>query len=343
MDSELRHRPSRLVPLLLVAGVLLATLGVGSPARAAATGSIHGSIFDDDLGDGVRGPDDQPALYCTAELDRTADGQSDAQTIPSDQTADGTFTFAAVPPGAHTVELSCLYSTQDRPPGGLTERLATTPNPLHVTVSADTITEASFGFFVPPSVFGQVFSDENADGVKQVSEPGIDGCTVTVDGASPVTTATTVPRDFFPTDHGAFQEDPGPGRHHLAATCPGRRRLTVAPADFVAHSFAFVGSAPQNPPNPDAPAPLYFGFAPAAATTGRSTTTTASTASPTTTSSTSTSSTNVDSTTTIRVHRTSSTKDGGGHSLVDFVGIAALVVALGAVGFAFLRRRAAGG
>jgi hypothetical protein len=327
---------------LLVAGVLLATLGVGSPASAAATGSIHGSIFDDDLGDGVRGPEDQPEGFCSAQLDPAADGQSAAQTIQRDEIADGTFTFAAVPPGAHTVELSCLYSTLDRGMGGFREKLATTPNPLHVTVSTDASADVSFGFFVPPFVFGQVFSDENADGVKQVSEPGIDGCTVTVDGASPVTTAARVPRNFMATDHGAFQEDPGPGRHHLAATCPGRSHLTVAPSDFVAHSGAMVGSVPNNAPIGDAPAPLYFGFAPAAATTGRPTTTTASTASSTTTSSTSTPSTTVDSTTTTRVHRTSSTNDGGGHALAVTVGIAALVVALGAVGFAYFRRRAAG-
>ncbi len=333
-----RRRPWRFVPVVLVAAGLLLALGVGTPARAAGTGSIHGSVFADDLGDGTRGPEDQPLGSCSAELDPSADGQSAAQTIQRDETADGTFTFTSVAPGAHSVVVGCLYGTQDRPPGGITEQHATTPNPLHVTVSADTTTEVSFGFFVPPFVFGQVFSDDNADGVKQASEPGIDGCTVTVDGASPVTTGTVLPYVFHPTDHGAFQEDPGPGRHHLAATCPGRTRLTVAPADFVAHSHAFIGAAPQTGPSSAGdPAPLYFGFAPAAATTARPTTT-SSTASSTTTTSASTTSTVSDTTTTTRARPISSTTRGG-HPLADALGITALVAALGAVGFAYLRRR----
>jgi hypothetical protein len=346
MDDELGGRqPGPVAWLVLLAGVLVAIIGVGSPASAAGAGSINVSIYNDDLGDGVRGPGDQLGGFCSAQLDPAANGESAAQTIQREDVADGTFTFAAVPPGPHTVAVSCLYSTQDRPPSGIQEQLATTPNPLHLTVSPDTITEASFGTFVPPFVFGQVFSDDNADGVKQASEPGLDGCTVTLDGGTPATTATMVPYHFHATDHGAFQQDPGPGRHHLAATCPGRSRLTTAPADFVAHSRVQLGTAPQTFANGNAPAPLYFGFAPATATTGRTTTTTAaptasSIVSSTTTSSTSTSSTTVGSATT-RVRRTSSTEDGGSHAVAYAVGIAALVGALGALGFAY-RRRAGG-
>jgi hypothetical protein len=322
---------------LTVAGVALVLSVLGAaPARAqAGTGSIVVSFWNDDLGNGVRDPRDtvNPGL-CFASLDVTPDGSS-GRTI---DTQDGphTLTFDGVTPGRHEVRGNCLHGSNGHPPGGPGDTVATTPGTVGVDVPDATQVQVSFGEFIPVDMYGQVFRDDNGDGVKQPAEPGIDGCTVTLDRSGSTTTDRYVGSSYYATDNGAFGFTVGPGRHHTDTTCPGLGPPTSRPADVVAHSGQQIGT-PLLAGLPADPSPLAFGFGPASATTTRPRTSTTATAGSTSTTSVATSST-PGSSTTATVKGTKASSSNGGHGPAVGAGIGAIAVVAAAIVLVIRRR-----
>jgi hypothetical protein len=330
----------RRMPAALLVAVLLAFVAIPT-ARAAATYSISGSLYNDDIGDGHRDPGDRLFTgMCNAILDAGADG-ANVQGLDVHQ---GTFSFTGLEPGHYRLSAQCEYSNGYPP--GLYSATATTGR-VEVDVTTSSLSGIDLGFFVPPSLFGQVFADENADGIRQSSEVGINGCRVnldrgldgTIDDGGDTHTGST--NDI----HGA--RIPGiilttlnPGRYHLDASCPGLGAPTMRLSDLVAHSGVDIGGTAATPG--ELPIAL-FGFDPTPVTTTRgakaTTSTTAGAAATSSTVAAGTSSSSSSSTSTATGLALDTTSSDGGNGAAVGVAIGAVALAGAAIAVAVLRRR----
>jgi hypothetical protein len=327
----------------MLVGVVLAAFVPLSTAQAAGTMSISGNLFEDIAGDGVRNPSDGPfGGLCNLRLHAVADG-ANATTDQTSQTYN-TFSFTGLAPGQYQLSADCHYSRNY--PSALTAT-DTTPNPVDIELTTASQSGIDMGFFKPPWVFGQVFADRNADGVRQADEPGINGCTVTVDrgidGKTDDTGMTMTGKGFDAMNGvdqpGMFFATLQPGRTRLGASCPGLGPPTVRPGDIAALSGQDLGGLTG--PSGTLPPPL-FGFDPTPVTTTRATTGTtiasAGVTSSTVVTSASTSSTPSSTTQALSVHRTSS---GGGNGTAIWLGALIAVIA-GAAAAVLIRRRQTG-
>jgi len=144
----------------------------GDALTNAGFASIHGTVFDDTDGDGVRDADELgiPGVLVTV------DG-----TITIATNLNGSYTFSTTTAGVHTV-------VETDPDG----HFSTTPNEVHVNVTlgkgyqvefGDTLTSSGFA-----AIYGTVFNDANGNGAPDGSETGIASVIVTLDGDATVTT-----------------------------------------------------------------------------------------------------------------------------------------------------------
>jgi uncharacterized repeat protein (TIGR01451 family) len=185
-------------------------LGIPRESNLAVTrisdlATIHGTVFEDIDGDGVRDAG-EPGIH---QVLITLDG-----IITTTTDLDGSYTFSITVPGVHTVvETDPIYSpamfdessveTGDMPPAlesgpiiagklDLPGYFSTTPNEVHVDVTLGQSHRVDFGDMLTDSGFasihGTVFNDADGDGVRDAGESGIPGVRVTLDGAIATTT-----------------------------------------------------------------------------------------------------------------------------------------------------------
>jgi len=170
----------------------------GETSTTAGTASIGGSVFVDANNDGVRQTGEAGISGVTITL--TGGGLTSPQTTTTDST--GAFSFTGLAPGTYTIKETQPTTNPDgTDTAGTAGGNATTTND---TISGITLTadQAATGYLfgegaattpTPGSISGSVFVDANNDGVRQTSEAGISGVTITLTGGdltSPKTTTT---------------------------------------------------------------------------------------------------------------------------------------------------------
>lgn len=157
--------------------------------------TVSDVVWDDENGDGVRDPGEAGIGSVTVSM-RDSSGNLVGTAFTA---ADGTFSFVGLANGAHTIEITDTG-------GVLVSRGPTTPaataGQLAVTVAGANVSGTSFGYESLGTIGELVWSDADGDGVRDASEPGIPGVTLSLvvaglDGAfgtaddSVVSTATT--------------------------------------------------------------------------------------------------------------------------------------------------------
>ena len=155
----------------------------------AVTGTIQGTVFDDENGDGQQQSSDPGLSGWTVQLLNPA-----GQVVATTQTAtNGTYSFANLLPGTYTVQ-EVLQSGYTKT-AGPSENLIVDPN--------ETST-ANFGNFQEITIAGTVFNDANGDAIQQPYELGLPGIAIQLYtesngnvSANPLQTTTTDPNGKY--------------------------------------------------------------------------------------------------------------------------------------------------
>ncbi|MDP6558414.1 MAG: SdrD B-like domain-containing protein, partial [Pirellulaceae bacterium] len=138
-------------------------------------GDLSGFKFEDLSGDGLWGPDEDPLVGWTINLDLGDDGSVDLSTTTD---ANGFYQFTGVPLGTHQVTEDLQNSfTQSLPGPDENFEYVVTVSPHNLVWD-----HLDFGNVPGSSIHGQKFDDLNANGNKDAGEPGIDGVTITLTG-----------------------------------------------------------------------------------------------------------------------------------------------------------------
>src|SRR5205085_2357350 len=129
---------------------------------AGGSGSISGHAFNDNNGNGVEDGGDTAAPGRTVTLDLDADGSAEATKLTD---GSGNYSFTGLNNGTYRVRMTLTANTT-----------LTTANPADVLISGgNSVPGINFGLFQTFSISGVVYTDSNANGVKDGSEPGIAG------------------------------------------------------------------------------------------------------------------------------------------------------------------------
>jgi uncharacterized repeat protein (TIGR01451 family) len=136
--------------------------------------SLYGAVFNDTNGNGNQDADETGISGARVTLDGTTTTTTDSN---------GHYTFFATAAGAHTLVETDLPGYR-----------STTPNTVVLNVTLGNSYRVDFGD-VPTgtsetwaSILGAVFHDANGNGVQDSGEVGLSGVTVTLDGATAITT-----------------------------------------------------------------------------------------------------------------------------------------------------------
>jgi hypothetical protein len=141
------------------------------PTPATGTGQIKGSLFDDRNGDGRRGHGELVLAGVTVFLDTDGDGAAGPGEATTTSLADGTYAFAGLDRGTYSVAVV--------PPTGLR---STSISATAVKIGRTGVGKAKpIGLTELPLLAGTVFRDDNGDGIRQVSEPGVKGAKLYLD------------------------------------------------------------------------------------------------------------------------------------------------------------------
>ena len=146
--------------------------------------SIGDRVWDDVDGDGVQDAGEPGLNGATVTLTNLAT----AATTTATTAGDGNYDFGNLLAGSYTI---CVGAGV---PAGYTATYdadgTATPGCTNVTVGPGSTT-TDFGFKAPAryTIGGIVWNDVDANAVKNGTEPGLDGVTVTLNGASPTTTS----------------------------------------------------------------------------------------------------------------------------------------------------------
>jgi uncharacterized repeat protein (TIGR01451 family)/LPXTG-motif cell wall-anchored protein len=164
-----------------------------TPPDAPDAGTIGDRVWNDADGDGVQDAGETGVGGATVTLRMDTDGDGSFETAAATQVtaADGSYSFANLPPASYSVVVTV--------PAGL---VPTTPIAIPVMLTSGQVVDtADFGLSTTPPAPGTigdtVFDDADADGVQDGGEVGYAGATVTLrqdtdgDGIYETTVATT--------------------------------------------------------------------------------------------------------------------------------------------------------
>jgi len=224
----------------------------------AAPGKISGSLWTDWNHNGLRDADDTPRFNAPVYLDLNEDGARETPEPLTGTEANGRYAFINLPPGNYIVRPvlgGTLQQTYPTPPAGMVSDV-----PEGGSVTLDTILVYNSAETPPAGrVGGQVWSDRNADGVRQPDEPAASGLTVWLDGdndgvmqaderrATTDNTGTYVFRNASPGTYrirprlplGWQQTFPAAGAATVVTLAIGVQQVTAP--DIGAHSYEIVG------------------------------------------------------------------------------------------------------
>ncbi|MCA9206564.1 MAG: hypothetical protein KDA59_26100, partial [Planctomycetales bacterium] len=175
------------------------------------TGTLSGFKFNDLNGDGLWDENEPGVQGVTVFLDLDNDGTLDGGEPTSITDASGLYTFNNVAQGAyHIREVLPANTTQTWPgPAGGFEYFVDV-NPLNLTLD-----HLDFGNFELVDISGQKFNDLDADGVKDVGEPGLMGWRIFVD----------LDNDGVRDAGEPFDDTDGSGNYTINGLGPGVYRL----------------------------------------------------------------------------------------------------------------------
>ena len=148
----------------------------------ATTGTVAGSLFEDDDASGTRELGEPGLPSITVELlDGFGVVVDSVDTLPN-----GDYVFASVPPGSYTVR-----PVATTVPAGFS---GSTPSTLPVVVESDeAVTGINFGYVRQSTIGDLIWHDLDADGTRDVGEPGLAGIDINLldAGAVVIDSATT--------------------------------------------------------------------------------------------------------------------------------------------------------
>ncbi|NND03370.1 MAG: hypothetical protein HKN91_11340, partial [Acidimicrobiia bacterium] len=203
----------------------------------SGSGSIGDTIWLDQDGDGVQGPDEQgiPEVDVTltwAGADGVL-GTADDVVLTTTTGPDGSYVFENLPAGDFTVDVdtgdlpSGVSPTAD-PDGGADNSAAVT------LVDSETNDAQDFGYQGGASVGDTIFQDLNGNGIQDPGEPGVEGVEVTITYHGPDGILGT-PDDieFVETTdpNGNYGETGIPGGNYTVVIDPGTLPPGTVPGD----------------------------------------------------------------------------------------------------------------
>jgi uncharacterized protein (DUF2141 family) len=178
---------------------IISTSHAARKVKTVQTGSITGTVYLDQDGNGLRDAVDEGVAGVTVELNGPV-------TMVATTGPDGDYSFISLPVGDYTVTAFDLAGY-----------LSTTPNVFQFAVGTEAVTGIDFGDVWPLTLSGTVFKDVNQDGKLNFSEVGIAGIEVrlhddldgdgVLDEGEPLRVATTTDVDGFYSINGQL---PGP-------------------------------------------------------------------------------------------------------------------------------------
>ena len=198
-------------------------------------GSLSGRVFTDNNDDGMIGGTDTGLSGVVVKLLTNAGVPTGASTTTA---ADGSYSFAGLHPGSYEVQVVAPGTDGFSPVGGNANpaldsivNAAGSTSPAVVNSNTNTPNQNA-GVYVPASISGTVFTDNNADGAKQPGDAGLAGQTVNLigaDGHTILATTTTAPD----------------GTYSFTGLKPASYSVTVI--DPVGDTFSPVGASPTLP------------------------------------------------------------------------------------------------
>ena len=145
-------------------------------------GSVSGSVYLDENGNGVQDPGEDGIANVDVII---TDSNGDMQTVSTDP--DGNWE-ATVPPGTTTADVD--ENDADFPAGSV-QTEGDDPTEVTAVAGAD-IDAGKDGYFVPASVSGHLYLDENGDGIQNNDEPDLANVDVIItDSDGNTSTVTT--------------------------------------------------------------------------------------------------------------------------------------------------------
>ena len=193
-----------------------------APPTASAGGTIGDLVWNDADGDGVLDAGEVGVAGVTVTLRADPDGDGTYDIVATQvTTADGTYSFANLPPDRYRLAASV--------PAG---SFATTPAAVAVNLAAGAVVDtADFGLAGTPAAPGiigdRVWDDLDGDSLQDPGEPGIADVTVTIRGDSDgdgvfETVVATVVTDV----NGGYSFAAAPGAYRVVVARSGRTLTT---------------------------------------------------------------------------------------------------------------------
>ncbi|CAA9307658.1 Cna B domain protein [uncultured Microcoleus sp.] len=215
--------------------------------------TITGIKFNDIDGNGTQAAGEVGVPGVTVFLDTNNDGILDAGETSATTDANGGFNFPNLTPGTYNVREVVPPFTQP-----------TTPNPVPVTLAAETTAPATVNFgnrFLPGTISGTKFNDTNGNGTQDTGEIGIPGVTIFLDtnnngtpdtGETQATTGTEGNYSFPNLQTGTYnvREVVPTG---FRATTPNPRTISFDPGGTATANFGNQQVPPTPTPTPTPP------------------------------------------------------------------------------------------
>ena len=205
-------------------------------AGAYGPGSLSGTVFTDQNADGVIDGADAGLGGVTVELLNSAGAPTGATAVTD---ANGNYDFIGLHPANYAVQIAPPAGDVVSPKGAnanpaLDSIASGAGKTAEVAVNSNTNTpNQNAGLYVPVSISGVVFTDQNADGVQQAGDTAITGDIVTLYSGATAVATTTTGLDGAYSFNGLT-----PGSYTVAVTDPAGDRFSPAaignpPADSV--------------------------------------------------------------------------------------------------------------
>ncbi len=206
--------------------------------------SITGLVFDDKNGNGIQEADEGVRVGTPVFLDQNGDRIRNPGEPSTSSDADGAYSFTDLGPGL-------LYAAPESPSQLFT--ITTLSGAPLATESGSDLTLADLGVFRNVSLYGQVFSDNNGDGIRDHhNDPFVSGALVQLD----LNNDGTVDRTATTDDVGYYE---------FRYISPGTHRLTpVLAADEILTTPEGSGGFTITTVSGNSVGPLLFGVADAA-------------------------------------------------------------------------------
>jgi protocatechuate 3,4-dioxygenase beta subunit len=195
--------------VVVTSGQTLSSQNFGELLPASASGYVYNDANDD----GTKQAGESGISGVGIALSGT-DDLGDAVSLNATTASDGSYSFTNLRPGTYTL--------QETAPSGY---LAGKQNPTgssgsQAVAAGGALSAMNFGEVTPASVAGFVYSDANDDGVKQSSEAGIFGVTITMTGANDLGNAVSL--NTTTASSGAYSfSNLRPGTYTVTETAPG--------------------------------------------------------------------------------------------------------------------------